>query len=510
MLGRCKRFMRAGTASGLLVSVVLCLLGDIQDAWSQQPLSPELLKEFEKILSGGRRGPRPIIRGDVVKPADQRRLGLVTIGGGGCSGVLLNNQWALTAGHCFRAGVTRATVVSFGGGASINSSHVYSFGGDALSGGARDLRGADLALVHLSTPVSINGSTTGFQNFLYQNGSSALANSPVLVFGFGSNALNPSAGGGVWRLGVMRINTPATTPVNAITNAIAAFPVGPNGTVCAWGDSGGPFFVFNAASNRSEVAATVVNGNLVCGSLPPAQCTQANTTQITSCFGSDVADLHFAIERIAAAPLWNLAKSAQVFDVSGDEWDGMGYREPGLLDVNVQGWETSQRAAGQMCFNRGFNSGHFNGFENPRLGSLYGLACTGPGATFVKIPAFPTNLPQPPLGFLPPDWAAAARVAHAACQRLTPNVSGQFTGTWDPQGLLGVFCYSGDVKLFTATRTQIAQTGSPVPDVDAVGWAQAARAAHRFCGTQHYTTGFMTGNQGTDTVEVLCQELLVP
>src|SRR5262245_49024290 len=39
-----------------------------------------------------------ILRGDNVSVAEQQRIGLVTVND--CSGVLLNPEWAITAGHC--------------------------------------------------------------------------------------------------------------------------------------------------------------------------------------------------------------------------------------------------------------------------------------------------------------------------------------------------------------------------------------------------------------------------
>jgi trypsin len=47
---------------------------------------------------------QPLVRGDEVSAEEQQSQGLVKINSksGGCSGVLLNNEWVISAKHCFQ------------------------------------------------------------------------------------------------------------------------------------------------------------------------------------------------------------------------------------------------------------------------------------------------------------------------------------------------------------------------------------------------------------------------
>ena len=98
-----------------------------------------------------------------------------------CSATLLNNQWALTANHCGSQIGDSATM----NGQTRTISRVVPHPSVSL--------GVDVALVQLSSPMSMNGSTTGFRRLLRR--SDATDGTIVSCFGYGgtSNAPGTSA-----------------------------------------------------------------------------------------------------------------------------------------------------------------------------------------------------------------------------------------------------------------------------------------------------------------------------
>jgi hypothetical protein len=446
-------------------------------------------ERIDELLTGDK--VTRMLKGDAVSRDDQIRFGLVAVNGG-CSGVLLNNQWAMTAGHCFRSGVARTATITFLG-TTVASSHVYAFGGETFTmpPGSKDLRGPDLALVRTAVPFNINGSTTGFRNSVLRTGDSALNDRLLLIYGQGINSLPvglfPALGSGTYRFGLLQVARESTSFRVPLIEAKPIFNPGP---VCAFGDSGGPMFVMEP--DGPKIVSIVETGDITCD--PPGPCTAQNTTEIRSCKGPKVYN-HWETIGDIIATTWNLSAPFVFFDVGGAEWGSMGEIN-GEVDVNRQPWAASARSSNEMCYNRGFVGGHFNGHQ---LRQKFGLACAGvSGAAWRDATTAEINAtPWPFANVNQTSWAQANRAAARLCEQ-GGFVGGHFNGHMaaSPSGgnLFGLVCYRAPAARFDATVQDLAGPWQ-VTNVDTVEWAHAARAAHDFCRRRAFQTGFMNGHQ---------------
>lgn len=107
--------------------------------------APESIGDGEAIGSSS----DAIINGTAMTAADEETWGMVRINGGSCSGALFRNQWVLTASHCFDGGLDNPGNYQV----SMNTQTVRA---DAIIPHST----YDVALVHLATPLSRNGSST--------------------------------------------------------------------------------------------------------------------------------------------------------------------------------------------------------------------------------------------------------------------------------------------------------------------------------------------------------------
>ncbi len=158
----------------------------------------------------------PIVNGTTQTVTSQGVLRLIT---SACSATLLDNQWALTAAHCgphvgdtASMGTQSQTIARV-----VNHPDVAS--------------GVDVALVQLSSPMTMNGSTTGFRRLLRR--SVAPQGSSVRCFGYGRSD-NTAGTDATLRMAVLSVGGGANNEYIFLPNA--------SGQAAAPGDAGGPCY----------------------------------------------------------------------------------------------------------------------------------------------------------------------------------------------------------------------------------------------------------------------------
>jgi hypothetical protein len=211
-----------------------------------------------------------VVNGAIAFDDAVRAYGLVTVSwnGLGCTGVVYKNSWVLTASHCFNfteptAGVT----VTFAG---------QSFTGDRV----RRVSTADLALVHLTAPVTMNGSTTGYTVPFYQGTIPALQGRGLYCFGAGTHAFRQGGGAIVdWRMRWAVLTVASYWVEGRLYN----FAPNSLGQILGGGDSGGPCFDY--ANGVMSLTGISRNAGRVCANLQPGQACDDNT--VTSIAWSD-------------------------------------------------------------------------------------------------------------------------------------------------------------------------------------------------------------------------------
>jgi hypothetical protein len=421
-----------------------------------------------------------IINGVPIAPSLIRDRGLAGVPG--CSAVLLSNNIVLTAGHCLSPGQTSPIYVEFDG-QSILSDRWYRTGGSPEQASS----GPDLAIIQVWTPFEVNGSTTGFGLPVEPASNEELVDTWLDLYGRGFDTTVPS-GGGTWRTGRSKVVTDAyyTQYPDEIVNRTAG-----SGQTMAPGDSGGPSFI------EDEAGARLVG-------IHSRGWSAGTCTEDDGCFGIDTLVYpHLGGLLLALDSPFDNGRPVEVFDVFDAEI--VTARQP-LLDINVAHWTFTAKLANRLSTNRGFVGGHVTGFQaNGKTGLAPSTGVGYYGAIFFD--ARPDAIAASGEGFYDLneiEWAHAQRVAMSVCRQYGA-ISGYFTGQQRRGHEYGLVCFKYYVTNMTATYAQLAATGWTVSGVVQTPYAQALRAAHEFCRTKGYLTGFLTGQQTRDRYGVTCQ-----
>lgn len=448
-----------------------------------------------------------IIGGTEVTPEGQRTLGLVTVAAtaGRCSGVLLNERWVLTAGHCFAEGMRPSATVTLDGTAGA-SDHIYVFGAETRPTGRSNSRGYDLALVHLTTALTAEP----FRQKSIVTTPPSVKDRSAIFYGLGlSNYYKPGpppvlAQSGTWRQANLTIKSEQRNANAAWPDSLNA-PSNSAGQVCAPGDSGGPVILVEGAGEAKLLAIQVSGGWECANRTSDAQC-KATITKISDC-NANMIPVRVIEEIIATA--WNRNAATYTFD-AGNEIAPYLFHDPTRetnVDMNVRAWAITARAANEMCFNRGFVSGHMSGHQLP---GKYGVVCAGSGAVWRD--AITADVWASGWTFTDVEsaqWAQARRAATGICIR-DGYIGGHFNGHQragfgTAPGFFGLICYGPPAVFYDARTSEINATGWSVGDLNTVPWAQAARAATDFCASKGFAAGFMTGHQVPAKYGVICQ-----
>jgi hypothetical protein len=164
-----------------------------------------------------------------------------------CSGILLRNRVVLTARHCVTTdhsatGTVDRDMTNY---AVISVNTAYT-----VRSASANPNNFDLAILILSQPVALNGSTTAWRMPIYPGTNGSLTNTSVVCGGYGSSTL--TTGAGVYRV--------AQIPVfHATTNNIYLQPNG-NGQIPWKGDSGGP--CIRAYNGALHIVGIMTNARL--------------------------------------------------------------------------------------------------------------------------------------------------------------------------------------------------------------------------------------------------------
>lgn len=177
--------------------------------------------------------------------AEQSGMVMLQSPSGGCSGTLIDNQWVLTARHCFYISDTNT-------GTYPASSYAVKMGTQSTIVSTFYLHWdpyTDVALAKLAAPLKMNGTTTGYTKKLATYDVSSLAGGNVLCKGYGIDQSN----GGAY--GILRQSTPKMSGAGSVSLTLVSTTPGANTGVLDFGDSGTS--CFDASGNIMAVQSLV-------------------------------------------------------------------------------------------------------------------------------------------------------------------------------------------------------------------------------------------------------------
>ena len=405
-----------------------------------------------------------------VGAAEVQRLGLIgllTFTAGSsqavfCSGVLLTNQWVLTAGHCLDALTGKTTqVFVIGQPAIFTMNALYKFGV-----GSQDTTGPDMGLIQLSSPMPNGGFTNRF--FTRLNRSDPTGKS-VTLYGASTNAY-------------LKTTSTVQGP-SGPSNHNLVLTANSTGSTTTQGDSGGPTFLSENGQTLLVGLTTATNGTIT--AIHPHVAWLLAATRSFLDQTQPFASTTTLIDEFRALP-------------EGDKFSGKN-------TTIGENWQAIARIVMMMCTKRGFIGGTLIP-DRTSQDRLLKFACIGRSGGAV-VDATQAQLDATGSGFSDigaVGWARGARAANAICHARSGMVGGFLTGAPGSNGTgQAVVCVNASAgQTFGANPDQLPDIGRA--DIDQAAWLAGRVDASDFCRSFGYDGGLSDGIHVPSGIGVVC------